>query len=190
MPELPHTIAIDLELDRAEGLAMVGAARAAGDDHFLRTPRTASATATALRELDAFVGEAPLWCGHNVLWHDRPWLLAHAPELRLLQLPVVDTLVLSTLAFAEHPYHALCKTHKPTRSAANDPVEDSWRSLELLDDAVQRLRGLAAANPTFARLLVALAIAGMHEVAPAAGHGMALCLTAVSPPSAMAIFRW
>ncbi len=184
MPELPHTIAIDLELDRAEGLAMVGAARAAGDDHFLRTPRTASATTTALRELDAFVGEAPLWCGHNVLWHDRPWLLAHAPELRLLQLPVVDTLVLSTLAFAEHPYHALCKTHKPTRSAANDPVEDSWRSLELLDDAVQRLRGLAAANPTLARLLVALAIAGMHEVDAAAGRGMALCLTAVSPPSA------
>lgn len=183
MPESPHAIALDLELDHAKRLAMVGAASTEGAT-FAREPRGAAAPTTdALRELDAFVGEAQLWCGHNVIWHDRPWLREHAPQLRLLQRPVVDTLVLSTLAFAEHPYHALCKTHKPTRSARNDPVEDSRRSLELLAEAVPRLRALANANPTFGRVLVALAVSAMEAIDAAAGHGMALALAPVGPPS-------
>ncbi len=162
---------------------MVGAASSDGAT-FVSEPRGDAATKSALAELDAFVGEAALWCGHNVLWHDRPWLQAHAPQLRLLQQPVVDTLVLSTLAFAEHPYHALCKTHKPTQSARNDPAEDSRRSLELLAEAVPRLRDLANTNPTFGRLLVALAVSAMNAIDAAAGRGMTMALAPVGPPSA------
>ncbi|MBL8396021.1 MAG: hypothetical protein JNK99_14960 [Candidatus Accumulibacter sp.] len=47
--------------------------------------------------------------GHNFIHFDRPHLAAVAPRLRLLALPVIDTLWLNPLAFPRHPYHHLVK---------------------------------------------------------------------------------
>lgn len=175
--------AIDLEL-AGERLLHLGAVRGTAEASLNRaTNGDPARTTQALRELDEFVGDAPFWCGHNALWHDRPHLERLAPDLSLLQKPVVDTLVLSTLAFAEHPYHALCKDHKPTRSSTNDPVEDARASLALLAEARSRLHELANARPVFGRVLSTLAVAAMAEVADCAADGMRLLLGPLAVPS-------
>jgi ATP-dependent DNA helicase RecQ len=55
-------------------------------------------TQTALKELDRFADGAEYVLGHNLLGHDLPVLESLAPNLTILQKPVVDTLYLS-LAF-------------------------------------------------------------------------------------------
>jgi ATP-dependent DNA helicase RecQ len=78
----------------------------------------------ALAALDAFGSQAIRILGHNVFGHDLPSLKAMAPGLRLLRLPVVDTLYLSPLAFPKNPYHRLVKDYKLVRSSLSEPLED------------------------------------------------------------------
>jgi len=81
--------------------------------------------------------------GHQVAWQTRG---GHAGA-------VGDRL-------AEHPYHALIKDYKLTRDALNDPVADARIAGRLLLDARLKLREVAAAQPTFARVVHSLALAG------------------------------
>jgi hypothetical protein len=65
------------------------------------------------------------------------------PALRLLALPVVDTLWLNPLAFPRHPYHHLVKHYQDgglRRSQLNDPLLDAQLTLELFDDQYQALQ--------------------------------------------------
>lgn len=80
---------------------------------------------TALNELDRFAVGADYVLGHNLLGHDLPVIESLAPNLNLLQKPVVDTLYLSPLAFPENPYHRLVKDYKLVRDSINDPVADA-----------------------------------------------------------------
>jgi len=79
----------------------------------------------ALAELDRFVNGAAFILGHNILHHDLPILASLCPDLRLLRLPVVDTLYLSPLAFPQNPYHRLIKDYKLVRDSINNPVADA-----------------------------------------------------------------
>lgn len=63
-------------------------------------------------DLDALAEGAAFVVGHNVLRHDLPVLRRHFPKLRLHALPVVDTLLLSPIAFPQNPYHRLIKDYK------------------------------------------------------------------------------
>ena len=65
-----------------------------------------------LEEMDELAEGAEFVLGHNLIKFDLPHLRAERPSLRLLQLPVIDTLWLSPLAFPEHPYHRLVKHYK------------------------------------------------------------------------------
>ena len=70
--------------------------------------------------------------GHNILDHDLPILQKQYPNLVLHNLPVIDTLFLSPIAFPKNPYHHLVKDYKLMRTALNDPVcrrSDSRKSL-------------------------------------------------------------
>ncbi|MCA8955008.1 MAG: RecQ family ATP-dependent DNA helicase [Planctomycetes bacterium] len=171
-------LGFDLELDGLGRLSAVGAIL--GDAEFRRSRVDRS---LALQDLDAFAAPAEFVFGHNVLWHDLPWLRKHAPELRLLEKPVVDTLVLSTIAFAEHPYHALVKDYKLVRDAVNDPVGDSRISARVLHDARQRLRKLAAAEPRFVRVLRSLGARGLASISPQASAGFALAFETITAPA-------
>jgi ATP-dependent DNA helicase RecQ len=180
---LPVTqgLGIDLELGRDGQLTAVGAIR--GTDEFRRDVR--GARTRALAELDAFAAGAPLLFGHNVLWHDLPWLAEHAGHLALLRLPVVDTLALSAIAFAEHPYHRLVKDYKLVASGRNNPVHDARLAAQVLADAIERLRSLAAANPPFARVLRRLGPLALQALSPQAARGIELVLEhALGAPSA------
>ena len=88
----------------------------------------------ALRELDAFCQHAGFLLGHNISRHDIPLLKRHFSHLRLLSLPLLDTLFLSPLAFPKNPYHRLVKDYKLVKQARNDPVEDARCALTLFRD--------------------------------------------------------
>ncbi|MBL8756730.1 MAG: RecQ family ATP-dependent DNA helicase [Planctomycetes bacterium] len=173
-------VGVDLELDGASRLLALGAWRPNGE---LARSDLRGKTAAAITALDQFTPGAQFWFGHNVLWYDRPWFAQIAPNAALLQLPVVDTLVLSTLAFTEHPYHALCKDYKLVRASMNDPVADARLAARLLDDCLQRLRERATANATFGRVLFHLAVAAMASFGDEARRGMAMALAPLGPPS-------
>ena len=96
-----------------------------------------------LQRLDEFVDEASFILGHNIIKHDMPHLKAANPNLRLLQLPVIDTLRLSPLAFPQNPYHHLVKHYKDgglRRAKLNDPELDARITLQLFDDECTALR--------------------------------------------------
>ena len=77
-----------------------------------------------LAELDELAEGAEFVLGHNLIKFDLPRLQAERPSLQILQLPVIDTLWLSPLAFPEHPYHRLVKHYQEgqlTQERRNDP---------------------------------------------------------------------
>ena len=90
--------------------------------------------------------------GHNLIAFDLPHLAAAKPDLRLLKLPAVDTLMLSPLAFPRNPYHHLVKHYQDgglKRGRVNDPELDARLALEVFGDERKALReadsGLLAA---------------------------------------------
>lgn len=104
----------------------------------------------ALAELDRFGADAEFVLGHNLLGHDLLLLRDQAPNLNLLNKPVVDTLYLSPLAFPENPYHRLVKDYKLVRDAINDPVADARLAAAIFCD---QWHSLAALMPKAAQLL-------------------------------------
>ena len=90
-----------------------------------------------LQELDRLSEGTEFVVGHNVTAHDLRELGRHDPELQLLRLAPVDTLILSPIAFPQRPYHHLVKPYKTpalARLQANDPLLDARTAAVLLDD--------------------------------------------------------
>ncbi len=79
---------------------------------------------------DAFVSECETICGHNIIQHD----LKYTP-LREHH-TIVDTLFLSPLLFPKHPYHHLVKDDKLQVDELNNPVNDSMKARDLLNDEI------------------------------------------------------
>lgn len=93
--------------------------------------------ADALAALDALGQGASFVLGYNVIRHDLPILKHQTPQLALHRLPVVDTLLLSTLAFPQNPYHRLVKDYKLIRDSLNSPLSDCHSTLILFNDQRQ-----------------------------------------------------
>ena len=88
----------------------------------------------ALAKLDDFADGADFLLGHNLIDFDLPHLRAVNPELKLLELPAVDTLRLNPLAFPRNPYHHLVKHYQDgqlKRGRINDPELDARLALEV-----------------------------------------------------------
>lgn len=98
-------------------------------------------------KLDALSDGAAFVVGHNIWRHDLPVLHRLHPRLKLLGLPVVDTLELSPIAFPQNPYHSLVKDYKLVRDARNDPLKDAQLALKLWRDQFEALRLLQQAAP-------------------------------------------
>ncbi len=139
-----HRLTGLLSLD-LEGSGTIGAIGA------IRTDRSTAFTwrgdskglLAALATLDDFATGASYLVGHNVIEHDFELLARHAPGLKLLDLPAIDTLYLSPLAFPENPYHHLVKQYKEpalARVQVNDPLLDAGLVLELLADVSDQLK--------------------------------------------------
>ena len=97
----------------------------------------------ALKQLDDLADGASYILGHNLLSFDLPHLKAVKPDLRLLNLPAIDTLLLSPLAFPRNPYHRLVKHYQDGNLIGrqqNDPVLDCDLTLKLFQDEYQALQ--------------------------------------------------
>ena len=103
-----------------------------GDGEF--RVRNAASSEEAARRLDAFADEAQYVVGHNIVAHDRRFIETSLPRAALLDLPVVDTLYLASLARPKRPYHRLVKDYKLVGTEQSDPIEDCRLALQLLED--------------------------------------------------------
>ena len=78
----------------------------------------------------AFVSKCDTICGHNIINHDLKYTpLSGNPA-------IVDTLFLSPLLFPKRPYHHLVKDDKLQVDELNNPVNDSIKARNLLNDEI------------------------------------------------------
>ena len=81
-------------------------------------------------DFDVFVSKCDTVCGHNIINHDLKYTaLRDNPT-------IVDTLFLSPLLFPKRPYHHLLKDDKLQVDELNNPVNDSMKARDLLNDEV------------------------------------------------------
>ncbi|MCY4636540.1 MAG: RecQ family ATP-dependent DNA helicase, partial [Acidobacteria bacterium] len=133
---------LSVDLEGSERIGAIGAIRTDRSTTFTWRGSSGGLRA-ALAALDGFAEGALCLVGHNIIEHDLELLARHAPDLKLLDLPAIDTLYLSPLAFPENPYHALVKQHQEpalARVQVNDPLLDAELTLELLADVANALR--------------------------------------------------
>ena len=143
-------LSLDLEVGKEDGrIHAFGAVRA---DTGRRLVHSGGDLPAALAKLDELADGASFVLGHNLIAFDLPHLAAAKPDLRLLKLPAVDTLMLSPLAFPRNPYHHLVKHYQDgglKRGRVNDPELDARLALEVFGDELKALReadpGLLAA---------------------------------------------
>ena len=91
----------------------------------------------ALDRLDNLADGAEFILGHNLVDFDLPHLKAFNPNLRLLRMPPVDTLMLNPLAFPRNPYHHLVKHYQDgqlRRGRINNPELDARLTVEVLSN--------------------------------------------------------
>ena len=81
-------------------------------------------------DFDAFISMCDTLCGHNIINHDLKYIALRGNPT------IVDTLFLSPLLFPKRPYHHLVKDDKLQVDELNNPVNDSMKARDLLNDEV------------------------------------------------------
>lgn len=146
----PRCISIDLEVNPGSGRIEKIAAVRADTGAVYSYSYSSGDLPQALQALDALTEGAAFVIGHNLVAFDLPHLRALAPNLRLLKLPAVDTLMLNPLAFARNPYHRLVKHYQDAQlkhGQLNDPELDARGALTLFHDQLQALREIDRSAP-------------------------------------------
>ena len=81
-------------------------------------------------DFDAFVSKCDTICGHNIINHDLKYTALRG------NYTIIDTLFLSPLLFPKRPYHHLVKDDKLQVDELNNPVNDSMKARDLLNDEI------------------------------------------------------
>ena len=135
----PRCVSVDIEVDGDGRIFALGAVR---PDTGRSLTHSKGGLAARLAKLDDIAEGASFVLGHNLIAFDLPHLKAAKPDLRLLDLPAVDTLRLSPLAFPRNPYHSLVKHYQDggLRSGRrNDPEWDARIALDLFGEEREAL---------------------------------------------------
>ena len=139
---LSRCLSLDLEVGRNDGrIHALAGVRPDTDTSFTFNRRRG--LPQALTKLDELALGADFLLGHNLIDFDLPHLRVANPNLRLLQLPAVDTLRLNPLAFPRNPYHYLVKHYQDgslRRGRLNDPELDARLALEVFADQHKAFR--------------------------------------------------
>lgn len=130
---------------------------------------TAQERSRVYSQLNNLAREASFIGGHNILWHDLPILADKGKCPEVQKLPVLDTLLLSPLAFPQKPYHRLIKNDKLVTASKSNPLNDADASLQIAEDALEALGGTFAADWPF---IAAFLKAGNLTETAKAGIGM------------------
>ncbi len=139
---LARCISIDLEVSKKSNRIHAYAGVRADTGQCVTYSKTDQQPEPALKELDELAEGAEFVLGHNLIRFDLPRLQEERPALRLLHLPVIDTLWLSPLAFPQHPYHRLVKHYKDgalDRKTPNDPELDARLTLKVFSEQQKQL---------------------------------------------------
>ena len=140
---LASCLSIDLEVSKTNGnLIAIAAYRPDTHDHLVIKPPI---NRSHLERLQRLSNGANFLLGHNILDFDLPHLQAHFPYLKILDLPIVDTLRLNPLAFPRRPYHHLVKHYKEAnlvRSHSNDPLLDTQLAVQAFSNQLRQLRNM------------------------------------------------
>ena len=146
----PNSLVLDLEVvpgkaNQPDRIFMVGALRPDTEEQLER--KVDKDLPVVLEALDRLGAGASFVLGHNVIGHDLAILQQQAAHLALLKLPVIDTLLLSPLAFPQNPYHRLVKDYKLIRDSLNSPLSDCRSTLTLFDDQREAFATLNSQHP-------------------------------------------
>lgn len=123
---------IDLEIDPVTRRILAIGSVKNDDSHFSRN---------SLPELMNYLRGVEFVCGHNIFNHDIRYLEKTFAEYGFRP-EIVDTLYLSPLLFPTRPYHRLLKDEKLIAEEQNNPVNDSIKARDLLEDEVEEFRNL------------------------------------------------
>jgi len=163
-PLKPRCLCLDIETARQDSLHLreIGAVR---PDTGAKLRISGKAKDLSARLDDISLGAAFV-LGHNVVAFDQPALALLHPDLSLHQLPLVDTLELSPVAFPQNPYHRLVKDYKLCTTTRNDPVRDAELAYELFLEQREALLQRVEEHPNDMLCLHFL-------LAPESGRGVA-----------------
>lgn len=89
----------------------------------------------AIPELLEIFSQQEYICGHNIIYHDIPYVQKSVGK-DLSGTKVVDTLFLSPLLFPAKPYHSLLKDDKLQTEELNNPVNDAIKARDLFYDEI------------------------------------------------------
>ena len=89
-------------------------------------------------DFDVFVSECDAVCGHNIIGHDLKYTSLKGNPI------IIDTLFLSPLLFPKRPYHHLVKDDKLQVDELNNPVNDSMKARDLLNDEINAWNQLSS----------------------------------------------
>ena len=127
-------VSLDLEVGKDQRIRAFAAVRSDTGESLVSSGGNLAAE---LEILDDLARDDDFLLGHNLILFDLPHLKASKPDLRLLQLPAVDTLWLNPLAFPRNPYHHLVKHYQDgqlKRGRLNDPELDARQALDVFCD--------------------------------------------------------
>jgi ATP-dependent DNA helicase RecQ len=91
---------------------------------------------SSVAEFIQFVKGTQYICGHNILNHDIKFIGKALGEAGVSSLNFIDTLYLSPLLFPTRPYHKLVKDDKLQTEETNNPLNDSIKAKDLLNDEI------------------------------------------------------
>lgn len=174
-----RTVLLDLETGQSGKILKIGAVRGVRTLLYKGNFNQEN----ALAALDRFATESHCLIGHNLLRHDLPLLAEEQPELKLLRIPAVDTLLLSPICFPENPYHRLVKDYKLVSESINDPVADSKLAGVLFKDEIESLSGMAQTVPDVFLCLRFLLCGSFDDESPLAAGMRFVFATCGHPPS-------
>ena len=140
---LPRCLSIDLEVSKQTGRIHAFAGVRSDTGQCVIYPGSDRSLGAALATLDALSEGAGCVLGHNLINFDLPRLRAAHPRLRLLELPVLDTLWLNPLAFPRNPYHRLVKHYQDGQlkhDRRNDPELDARLALDVFARQHEQMR--------------------------------------------------
>ena len=89
-------------------------------------------------DFDVFVSECDAVCGHNIIGFDLKYTSLKGNPI------IIDTLFLSPLLFPKRPYHHLVKDDKLQVDELNNPVNDSMKARDLLNDEINAWNQLSS----------------------------------------------
>lgn len=95
---------------------------------------------SSLADFIQFIKGTQFICGHNIFNHDIKYLGQVLKDAGIDLENTIDTLFLSPLLFPTKPYHSLLKDDKLQSEDTNNPLNDSIKARDLLNDEIDAFK--------------------------------------------------